>query len=42
MTLLAKHWSDLTFYYDVTTDRERRLVNLKALEYADKVCLSCN
>ena len=37
LSLLAKQWSDLTFYYDVTTDSERQLVNLKALEYADKV-----
>lgn len=37
LALLAKQWSDLTFYHDVTTDRERQLVNLKALEYADKV-----
>jgi hypothetical protein len=37
LALLAKHWSDLTFYYDVATDKERQLVNLKALEYAQKV-----
>lgn len=37
LSMLAKQWSDLTFFHDVTTDRERQLVNLKALEYADKV-----
>lgn len=37
LSMLAKQWSDLTFYYDVNTDKERQLVNLKALEYADKV-----
>ena len=33
----AKCWSDLTFYHDVRTDRERQLVNQKAIEYALKV-----
>lgn len=37
LSMAAKTWSDLTFYYDVRTDRERQLVNLKALEYAEKV-----
>ena len=37
LALLAKQWSDLTFYHDVATDQERQLVNLKALEYANKV-----
>ncbi|GAB4820700.1 hypothetical protein N2152v2_007746 [Parachlorella kessleri] len=36
LALLAKQWSDLTFYHDVATDQERQLVNLKALEYANK------
>ena len=36
LSLAAKSWSDLTFYYDVKTDRERQLVNLKAVEYAEK------
>ena len=36
LSLAAKSWSDLTFYYDVRTDRERQLVNLKAVEYAEK------
>eukprot|EP00889_Picochlorum_renovo_P000295 jgi/Picre1/27325/NNA_000294.t1 len=29
-------WSDLTFYHDVMTDRERQVVNMKALEYAER------
>lgn len=37
LSMAAKCWSDLTFYYDVRTDRERQLVNLKAMEYAEKV-----
>ena len=37
LALAAKCWTDLTFYYDVRTDRERQLVNLKAIEYAEKV-----
>lgn len=36
LSMAAKCWSDLTFYYDVRTDRERQLVNLKAMEYAEK------
>lgn len=36
LCLAAKQWSDLTFYHDVRTDRERQLVNVKALEYAEK------
>jgi hypothetical protein len=35
--MAAKCWSDLTFYYDVRSDRERQLVNLKAIEFAEKV-----
>lgn len=38
LSMAAKCWSDLTFYYDVRSDRERQLVNLKAIEYAEKVC----
>lgn len=34
--MAAKQWSDLTFYHDVRSDRERQLVNLKALEYAER------
>ena len=37
LSMAAKCWSDLTFYYDVRSDRERQLVNLKAIEYAEKV-----
>lgn len=37
LSMAAKCWSDLTFYYDVRSDRERQLVNLKACEYAGKV-----
>ena len=33
----AKAWSDLTFYHDVASDRERQLVNQKALEFASRV-----
>ncbi|PRW55985.1 Tetratricopeptide repeat [Chlorella sorokiniana] len=36
LSMAAKCWSDLTFYYDVRSDRERQLVNLKAIEYAEK------
>lgn len=36
LCLAAKQWTDLTFYHDVHTDRERRLVNMKAIEYANK------
>jgi tetratricopeptide (TPR) repeat protein len=36
LCLAAKQWSDLSFYHDVKTDRERQLVNLKAVEYADR------
>ncbi|KAI3436700.1 hypothetical protein D9Q98_006115 [Chlorella vulgaris] len=36
LSMAAKCWSDLTFYYDVRSDRERQLVNLKACEYAGK------
>lgn len=36
LSMAAKCWSDLTFYYDVRSDRERQLVNLKAMEYAEK------
>lgn len=32
----AKMWSDLTFFHDVKSDRERQLVNMKALEYAER------
>lgn len=39
LSMAAKCWSDLTFYYDVRSDRERQLVNLKAIEYAEKVGL---
>jgi tetratricopeptide (TPR) repeat protein len=34
LCMAAKQWSDLTFYHDVRSDRERQLVNLKAVEYA--------
>ena len=37
LSMAAKCWTDLTFYYDVRSDRERQLVNLKAIEYAEKV-----
>jgi hypothetical protein len=37
LCMAAKQWSDLTFYYDVRSDRERQLVNVKAIEYADRV-----
>lgn len=36
LCLAAKQWSDLTFYHDVMTDRERQVVNIKALEYAER------
>ncbi|KAI8113632.1 hypothetical protein M9435_003628 [Picochlorum sp. BPE23] len=36
LCLAAKQWSDLTFYHDVMTDRERQVVNMKALEYAER------
>lgn len=36
LCMAAKQWSDLTFYHDVATDRERQVVNLKALEYAER------
>ena len=36
LCLAAKQWSDLTFYHDVRTDRERQIVNLKAVEYAER------
>jgi tetratricopeptide (TPR) repeat protein len=36
LSMAAKCWSDLTFYYDVRSDRERQLVNLKAIEFAEK------
>lgn len=36
LCMAAKQWSDLTFYYDVGTDRERQVVNLKAMEYAER------
>lgn len=36
LCMAAKQWSDLTFYHDVVTDRERQVVNLKALEYAER------
>ncbi|EFN58815.1 hypothetical protein CHLNCDRAFT_140622 [Chlorella variabilis] len=39
LSMAAKCWSDLTFYYDVRSDRERQLVNLKAMEYAEKARL---
>lgn len=41
LCMAAKQWSDLTFYYDVRSDRERQLVNLKALEYAERA-ISCH
>lgn len=41
LCMAAKQWSDLTFYYDVGSDRERQLVNLKALEYAERA-ISCH
>ena len=34
--MAAKQWSDLTFYHDVRSDQERQLVNLKAVEYAER------
>ena len=37
LALAAKNWSDLTFHHDVRSDKERALVNLKAIEYAEKV-----
>ena len=40
LCLAAKQWSDLTFYHDVRSDRERQLVNLKAIEYADRAIAS--
>lgn len=36
LCMAAKQWSDLTFYHDVETERERQVVNLKALEYAER------
>ena len=36
LCMAAKQWSDLTFYHDVKSDRERQLVNIKALEYAER------
>jgi len=36
LCMAAKQWSDLTFYHDVRSDRERQIVNLKALEYAER------
>ena len=32
----SKMWSDLTFYHDVKSVRERQLVNMKALEYSER------
>jgi tetratricopeptide (TPR) repeat protein len=36
LCMAAKQWSDLTFYHDVRSDQERQLVNLKAIEYAER------
>jgi len=36
LCMAAKQWSDLTFYHDVRSDQERRLVNFKAVEYAER------
>jgi tetratricopeptide (TPR) repeat protein len=36
LCMAAKQWSDLTFYHDVRSDQERQLVNLKAVEYAER------
>ena len=36
LCMAAKQWSDLTFYHDVKTIRERMLVNMKAIEYAER------
>lgn len=36
LCMAAKQWSDLTFYHDVETERERQVVNIKALEYAER------
>lgn len=36
LCMAAKQWSDLTFYHDVETARERQVVNIKALEYAER------
>lgn len=34
LCMAAKQWSDLTFFHDVRSDRERQLANMKAMEYA--------
>lgn len=39
LCMAAKQWSDLTFYHDVETERERQVVNLKALEYAERAAM---
>lgn len=36
LCLAAKQWSDLTFFHDVTTERERQVVNRKAIEFAGR------
>ena len=36
LCMAAKQWSDLTFYHDVASERERQVVNMKALEYAER------
>jgi hypothetical protein len=36
LCLAAKQWTDLTFYHDVRTERERQLVNMKAIDYAER------
>ena len=36
LCLAAKQWSDLTFFHDVTTERERQVVNRKAIEFAER------
>jgi len=36
LCMAAKQWTDLTFHHDVKTDKERRLVNNKAIEYSNK------
>lgn len=36
LCMAAKQWSDLTFFHDVTTERERQVVNRKAIEFAER------
>jgi len=40
LCMAAKQWSDLTFFHDVTTDRERQVVNRKAIEFAERAVAS--